>query len=379
MTADPTAGTAGPAAAPGSARIDAWTQSPCVWRAQPRHALAVVGRGQRLVVADDVAHRDPEAAAQPAREAQRRPQLARVAQHVGVAEADVLDADRRVVQADGVAAHERQRDHLHDRPVGADDEVRADAGQLVELDVGDVGREGVEDGAGRAGDRDVLDDDLGRAQAVVVDAVVAARVGAHLALAPRRVGDVVAHDRRRRRARRPGSIGSSCIVRGREHSASTRRGRAPTPAGWTSSRSSAATCAPLRERKPPWFKVPAPGQRALPRAARAHRGREPAHGLPGGRLPEHRRVLGARHRDVHDPRRHVHAALRLLQRQDRQADVERPARARARRAQRRAHGPAPRGHHERRPRRPARLRRRRLRRRHPPDPPPGAATARSRS
>ena len=74
-------------------------------------------------------------------------------------------------------------------------------------------------------------------------------------------------------------------------------------------------------------------------------------------MPERRRVLGARHRDLHDPRRHVHAPLRLLQRQDRQADVERPARARARRALDRADGPAPRGHHERRPRRPARLRR----------------------
>ena len=55
-----------------------------------------------------------------------------------------------------------------------------------------------------------------------------------------------------------------------------------------------------------------------------------AHGLPGGGLPEHRRVLGARHRHVHDPRRHLHAPLRLLQRQDRQADLERPARAAAR-------------------------------------------------
>ena len=89
---------------------------------------------------------------------------------------------------------------------------------------------------------------------------------------------------------------------------------------------------PMRERKPPWFKVPPPGGPKLPRAERADQGREPAHGLPGGRLPERRRVLGARHRDVHDPRRHLHPPLRLLQRQDRQADVERPARARARRA-----------------------------------------------
>ena len=89
--------------------------------------------------------------------------------------------------------------------------------------------------------------------------------------------------------------------------------------------------------------------------------RGPAHGLPGGGLPERRRVLGARHRHVHDPRRHLHAPLRLLQRQDRQADVERPARAAARRALGGADGAAPRGDHERRPRRPARLRRLRLR------------------
>ena len=64
------------------------------------------------------------------------------------------------------------------------------------------------------------------------------------------------------------------------------------------------------------------------------RRRGAAHRLPGGRLPEHRRVLAARHGHVHDPRRHLHAPLRLLQRQDRQADVQRPARAAARGASR---------------------------------------------
>jgi len=49
--------------------------------------------------------------------------------------------------------------------------------------------------------------------------------------------------------------------------------------------------------------------------------------LPGGGLSEHRRVLAARHRDVHDPGDTCHAALRVLQRQDGQADLERPARA----------------------------------------------------
>ena len=89
-------------------------------------------------------------------------------------------------------------------------------------------------------------------------------------------------------------------------------------------------------------------------------------------MPEHRRVLAARHGDVHDPRRHLHAPLRLLQRQDRQADVERPARAGPGRAQRRPDGAQARGDHERRPRRPARLRRVRVRRRDPADPPPVA-------
>ena len=109
---------------------------------------------------------------------------------------------------------------------------------------------------------------------------------------------------------------------------------------------------PLRERKPPWFKVPAAGRRALPRAERADPLGEPPHRLPGGRLPERRRVLGAGHRHVHDPRRHVHAPMRVLQRQDRQADLERSARAGARGALDRADGPAPRGHHLGRPRRP---------------------------
>ena len=43
----------------------------------------------------------------------------------------------------------------------------------------------------------------------------------------------------------------------------------------------------------------------------------PAHGLRGGGLPEHRRVLGAEARDGDDPGRHLHPRLRLLQRQDR--------------------------------------------------------------
>ena len=124
-----------------------------------------------------------------------------------------------------------------------------------------------------------------------------------------------------------------------------------------------------------------PGARRadLPAAEEVDRGRQPAHRLRGGQLPERRRVLGARHRDLHDPRRRLHPPLRLLQRADRRADLERPARAAARRDPGEEDGPAPRRRHLGRPRRPARLRRRRLRRRDPLDPDAGARTARSRS
>ena len=115
---------------------------------------------------------------------------------------------------------------------------------------------------------------------------------------------------------------------------------------------------PFRARKPPWLKVPAPGRADLPPAQEGDRGRQPAHRLRGGQLPERRRVLGARHRDLHDPRRRLHPALRLLQRADRRADLERPARAAAGREPGEADGPAPRRGHLGRPRRPARLRRR---------------------
>ena len=44
------------------------------------------------------------------------------------------------------------------RPEARDHEVRADVGQLVQLDVGHVGGEGVVDGGGGARLGDVLDD-----------------------------------------------------------------------------------------------------------------------------------------------------------------------------------------------------------------------------
>ena len=80
--------------------------------------------------------RDVELLLQPARQPQRAAQHRAVAHHRRVGGADVLDADRAVVEPDGVAAAQLQRDELVDGPVRVDQEVRADAGQLAELDVG---------------------------------------------------------------------------------------------------------------------------------------------------------------------------------------------------------------------------------------------------
>ena len=55
----------------------------------------------------------------------------------------------------------------------------------------------------------------------------------------------------------------------------------------------------------------APRYRALKRTCASL---ELRHGVRGGRLPEHLRVLGRRHRDVHDPRRALHAGVRVLPR-----------------------------------------------------------------
>ena len=72
--------------------------------------------------------------------------------------------------------------------------------------------------------------------------------------------------------------------------------------------------------------------RRRPRAAtrtpaRSCKRERPRHRVRGGRLPQHRRVLGQEARHLHDHGRHLHARLRVLQRQDRHA-----RRARRRRA-----------------------------------------------
>ena len=63
------------------------------------------------------------------------------------------------------------------------------------------------------------------------------------------------------------------------------------------------------------------------RAAAAGEARGPAHGLPGGRLPQHLRVLGGPRGDLPHRRRPVHPALRLLPDRHRQARAARPRRA----------------------------------------------------
>ena len=54
---------------------------------------------------------------------------------------------------------------------------------------------------------------------------------------------------------------------------------------------------------------------------------QPAHGVRGSLVPEHRRVLQQRHGDVHDHGRHLHAALPVLRRRPRPAAAARCRRA----------------------------------------------------
>ena len=106
----------------------------------------------------------------------------------------------------------------------------------------------------------------------------------------------------------------------------------------------------------------------LHRAAVAGEDRGPAHGVPGGGLSQHLRVLGGPRGDVPHRRRAVHAPVRLLPDRHRPARGPRPRRAAPGRRVGAADGPALRHHHRRRPRRPRRRRRVALRR----DDPPGA-------
>ena len=53
-------------------------------------------------------------------------------------------------------------------------------------------------------------------------------------------------------------------------------------------------------------------RRTLPGPQAHHAHARPAHGMRKRSLPEYGRVLGARHRHFHDPRRHLHQGVRLL-------------------------------------------------------------------
>ena len=84
---------------------------------------------------------------------------------------------------------------------------------------------------------------------------------------------------------------------------------------------------------------------------------EAAFGLPGGVLPEYRRMLFASHRHLHADGRRVHAQLPVLRGRARQGASARCRRAAPNRGGGRAAGLAARGRHVGRSRRPARRRR----------------------
>ncbi|HKG04154.1 MAG TPA: hypothetical protein VKB03_13305 [Conexibacter sp.] len=82
-----------------------------------------------------------------------------------------------------LAAHERDRRELVDRAAAGDHELRAEAGQLVQLDVRHVRRERVERRVDRVVDGQVLDDDVRGGDRGAAQAVVALRIGRRLAAA----------------------------------------------------------------------------------------------------------------------------------------------------------------------------------------------------
>ena len=85
------------------------------------------------------------------------------------------------------------------------------------------------------------------------------------------------------------------------------------------------------ERKPEWIRTRAHTGPQYIRAQGARALRWPAHGVPGGRLPQHLRVLGRPRGHLPHRRRPVHAPLRLLPDRHRQARRARPRRAAPRR------------------------------------------------
>ena len=166
--------------------------------------LAAIGAGEALRVADDVAEVDSVPRHQPAGELDRGGELSRVADHCGVARADVLDADREPIETNGVATADVKARELVDRPVPVDDEVRAGSGQLAQLPVGRIRREGIPGGTERLVGGVVLHD-RARPETPARGAVVATGIGGHLVEAARRHWHRLPANRRlRRRAMRFG-------------------------------------------------------------------------------------------------------------------------------------------------------------------------------
>src|SRR5438067_4415295 len=162
--------------------------------------LLVVRAREALVVPDHVPDPDVEAIDEPRRQLERGADLRSVAEDLAVGRAHVLDADRDVVEPDGVAAHDVQAHELVDRPVVAHDEVDARTRKLAELRVGRVPGEAVPRRGEAVAAGVVLDDHL-RVEAPRVDAVVLLGVRGHLGLPPRAVRDRLPDDVRLRRDR----------------------------------------------------------------------------------------------------------------------------------------------------------------------------------
>ena len=117
-------------------------------------------------------------------------------------------------------------------------------------------------------------------------------------------------------------------------------------------------------RRPEWMKVRARFDDEYLELKRLVREPRSPHGVRGGRVPEHLRMLGRSHRHVHDSRRPVHPGVRVLPGRHAQAARGRRRRAAARRRRGVRARPRARRDHVRRPRRSPR--RRRVRSSRPP-------------
>ncbi len=128
----------------------------------------------------------------------------------------------------------------------------------------------------------------------------------------------------------------------------------------------AVNTAPLR--RPEWIRVRAPVGRNLRAAPHADARQVAAHGVRGGHVPEHGRMLGFWHRHLPDAGQRVHALVRLLRHQAWQTQPDGLARAGTRRAGGQVDESEARRDHLRQPRRTPRRRRADLRHGHPPHP-----------